>query len=116
METERQRLIEIYQNDKQKMQIELDNARLREDLRNLHRLVIDSVRHDLQRTDEEKQQCEDTSARAPTCSICLDRESTHAFLGCGHLAVCGDCSTLPTLKGCPMCRSTDARSWRIFLA
>ena len=93
--------------------VEQENARLREDLRHSHRLVIESACHALQHTDEEK---EEDTASAPTCSICLDRESTNAFVGCGHLAVCGDCSRLPTLKGCPMCRSTDARSWRIFMA
>ena len=50
---------------------------------------------------------EDTS-----CVVCLEGVRTHAFLPCGHRAICGGCSA--KLTTCPMCREPFERVVRIY--
>lgn len=51
------------------------------------------------------------------CCICLDRGKSHAFLPCGHLCACMDCSAFMSARGspCPICRRPIERSAQIFL-
>ena len=38
------------------------------------------------------------------CCVCLTKKKDHAFTGCGHMCVCGDCADRCWNK-CPLCRS-----------
>jgi hypothetical protein len=45
----------------------------------------------------------------PTCVVCLENESTMAFLPCDHQCACGECSAPIVNAGtCPLCRRTIA--------
>lgn len=51
------------------------------------------------------------------CAICLDGARTHAFVPCGHRALCSRCSEtnrLASLEGCPICRARFERVLRVF--
>lgn len=41
------------------------------------------------------------------CCVCLDKQSTHAFVPCGHLCVCSSCAELLMCADakCPYCRA-----------
>ena len=54
------------------------------------------------------------SPRPPTCVVCMDKESTRAYLACGHLALCDACCL--SSKECAICRQTDMDNVRIFLS
>ncbi|XP_005378032.2 PREDICTED: baculoviral IAP repeat-containing protein 3 [Chinchilla lanigera] len=49
-----------------------------------------------------------------TCKVCMDREVSIVFIPCGHLVVCRDCA--PSLRKCPICRSTIKGTVRTFLS
>merc|ERR1719244_790460 len=49
-----------------------------------------------------------------TCKICMDGEVGVVFLPCGHLCCCVNCA--PSLKDCPVCRSTIQGTVRTFLS
>uniref|UniRef100_A0A8C5LAB2 RING-type E3 ubiquitin transferase n=1 Tax=Jaculus jaculus TaxID=51337 RepID=A0A8C5LAB2_JACJA len=49
-----------------------------------------------------------------TCKVCMDREVSIVFIPCGHLVVCKDCA--PSLRKCPICRSTIKGTVRTFLS
>lgn len=38
------------------------------------------------------------------CCVCMDKPKNHAFTGCGHMCVCGDCVDRCFNK-CPLCRT-----------
>ena len=40
-----------------------------------------------------------------TCCICLDGKKSVVLLPCRHLCLCEKCNS-PSLKKCPICRST----------
>ena len=38
------------------------------------------------------------------CVICLDNDTDIAFLPCGHVCTCSECSCMSKLHKCPLCR------------
>lgn len=57
------------------------------------------------------------------CTVCLDRQATHAIIPCGHLALCQECSQDPRgisdipgmgILKCPVCRQAASSLVRIF--
>lgn len=51
---------------------------------------------------------------ARTCKVCMDNEIGVVFLPCGHLICCVNCA--PSLKDCPMCRTSIQGTVRTFLS
>lgn len=45
------------------------------------------------------------------CCVCMTKKKDHAFTGCGHMCVCGDCVDRCENK-CPLCR-TEGNYMRI---
>jgi hypothetical protein len=45
------------------------------------------------------------------CSVCINKEPTMIFVGCGHQCICEDCST--KLKICPLCRK-ESHTIKVF--
>lgn len=58
---------------------------------------------DQRKAHEEAREMAEKDRPESLCSICLTDESTHAFVPCGHKAVCGDCSER-NYSECPVCR------------
>ena len=57
-------------------------------------------------------------ADADACVVCLEGGRTHAFLPCGHRAVCMGCSerlAAASASTCPMCREPFQSVVRIFV-
>jgi len=48
------------------------------------------------------------------CIVCTVNEKTHAFIPCGHKAVCGDCLELLESQRCPLCNQAFTASLRIW--
>ena len=46
------------------------------------------------------------------CKICMEKNVSIAFLPCGHLACCEDCS--PAMRKCPICRQFVRGTVKIF--
>lgn len=40
------------------------------------------------------------------CVICLQRERNLVFVPCNHLCACAECGLNPTIRTCPICRTT----------
>lgn len=38
------------------------------------------------------------------CKICFEKEINCVLLQCGHLCICFECGSLPSVKTCPICR------------
>jgi hypothetical protein len=49
-----------------------------------------------------------------SCCICLDDEASYAMIPCGHLCLCGECSTNITLDECPICRESVTSTMKIY--
>ena len=47
------------------------------------------------------------------CVICKENDVSSAFIPCGHVACCSDCS--PAMKRCPKCKSTIKGTCKTFL-
>eukprot|EP00980_Cylindrotheca_fusiformis_P001329 scaffold333_cov133-Cylindrotheca_fusiformis.AAC.55 len=56
------------------------------------------------------------------CTICMDNQKTHAFVPCGHLALCTDCASQPSYTTpssgeesmhCPICREDSTMVMKI---
>ena len=47
------------------------------------------------------------------CVVCLDRQKNVAFIACGHMCCCQQCSA--TVHCCPVCRSDITQRTTIFL-
>jgi len=47
------------------------------------------------------------------CSICLEEEKCMAFINCGHMCICENCSDKIIISKCPICR-TSGRAIKIF--
>ncbi|XP_068936722.1 putative inhibitor of apoptosis isoform X2 [Petaurus breviceps papuanus] len=62
-----------------------------------------SIEEQLRRLQEER-----------TCKVCMDKEVSVVFIPCGHLVVCKECA--PSLRKCPICRSTIKGTVRTFLS
>ncbi|XP_043851379.1 baculoviral IAP repeat-containing protein 2-like [Dromiciops gliroides] len=62
-----------------------------------------SIEEQLRRLQEER-----------TCKVCMDKEVSVVFIPCGHLVVCKECA--PSLRKCPICRSTIKGTIRTFLS
>lgn len=59
----------------------------------------------------------DSGGGRPVCVVCLDQDSTHAFVPCGHRCICGRCSQSlpPDLQTrCPECRQPASSLIRIY--
>ena len=54
---------------------------------------------------QKKKQEEAAAAEVDTCCICLDGKKSVVLLPCRHLCLCEKCNS-PSLKKCPICRST----------
>ena len=50
-------------------------------------------------------------SRDDKCCVCMEKPKNHAFTGCGHMCVCGDCVDR-CLNKCPLCRA-EGGSMRI---
>ena len=50
-------------------------------------------------------QAEPSLAQDDQCCVCMEKPKNHAFTGCGHMCVCGDCVDRCSNK-CPLCRAT----------
>ncbi|CAI6375438.1 unnamed protein product [Macrosiphum euphorbiae] len=48
------------------------------------------------------------------CVVCSISEKTHAFIPCGHIAVCGDCLILLDPQRCPLCNQQFTAFLRIW--
>eukprot|EP00980_Cylindrotheca_fusiformis_P029785 scaffold23850_cov117-Cylindrotheca_fusiformis.AAC.1 len=57
------------------------------------------------------------------CVICMENQKTHAFVPCGHLALCENCAARPAyastssgnqLIRCPICRKKSAMIMRVY--
>jgi len=48
------------------------------------------------------------------CVICLQKESTHVLVPCGHLCLCADCAPNIAPGTCPLCRETCAMAVRVY--
>ena len=53
------------------------------------------------------------------CCVCLEAESTHAFVPCGHQCVCAPCGALVRSKAprhacCPLCKLPSKSLMRVF--
>ena len=57
---------------------------------------------------------EPDATKEPTkaCTICAERENTHAFVPCGHKAACASCSAKCTR--CPICKTPVEKAIKIF--
>ena len=50
------------------------------------------------------------------CAICLDAESTHALVPCGHRCVCAVCAERALRSGqCPLCREPCDTALRVYV-
>ena len=62
------------------------------------------------------------STEEELCAICLDGPRSHAFVPCGHRALCSRCNSdsglvaaLQAGSGCPICRAGFERVIRVFV-
>ena len=46
------------------------------------------------------------------CVICMDSQKNTAFVPCGHIATCDNCSM--TVKSCPICRADAVSTLRVY--
>ena len=67
--------------------------------------------------DFNKEISEDEDKDENLCSICLDNKKTHAFVPCGHVCVCEDCSKKINIKkdNCLICREKIESIIKIYL-
>ena len=49
-----------------------------------------------------------------SCKICMDDVVCMAFLPCGHLVTCENCSR--SLKSCPICRKTIKGTLKTYMS
>ena len=50
------------------------------------------------------------------CVVCIERQSTQAFVPCGHACVCERCAgSLARSKECPVCRQNCTQIMRLFM-
>ena len=52
--------------------------------------------------------------RRGLCIICLEKDCDMVFPNCGHMCVCGNCTSSGRLAQCPICR-THGRPIRVFI-
>jgi len=54
---------------------------------------------------------------AAECVVCLEEDSSYAFIPCGHRCVCESCAKnlYETTKECPLCRSKIQQTMKIFI-
>uniref|UniRef100_A0A8C4QH26 RING-type E3 ubiquitin transferase n=1 Tax=Eptatretus burgeri TaxID=7764 RepID=A0A8C4QH26_EPTBU len=50
------------------------------------------------------------------CKVCMDQEVSVVFIPCGHLVVCFDCASSPSLRKCPICRSLVRGTLRTYMS
>uniref|UniRef100_UPI00358F3FDC baculoviral IAP repeat-containing protein 7-B-like isoform X2 n=1 Tax=Myxine glutinosa TaxID=7769 RepID=UPI00358F3FDC len=50
------------------------------------------------------------------CKVCMDKEVSVVFIPCGHLVVCFDCASSPSLRKCPICRSVVRGTLRTYMS
>lgn len=48
------------------------------------------------------------------CVICLSNQRRIAFVPCGHLCICRNCSNNPDIIVCPICRNPESSRLEIF--
>jgi hypothetical protein len=62
--------------------------------------------------------CDDLDDDSNMCVVCLQEERTHAFVPCGHLCVCVECSVLSHRQAgglkCPLCRKKSFLVMKVF--
>jgi len=54
----------------------------------------------------------DSDEDAELCIVCMDKESTHALIPCGHKSYCPECAH--KLETCALCRQTVTGHLRVF--
>jgi hypothetical protein len=57
---------------------------------------------------------EEVSTAQDECKVCMDDNACVAFIPCGHVAVCKNCSL--ALKTCPICRKEVQSTLAIYKA
>lgn len=78
-------------------------------------VVAEPIRPEPTKEDAETLERENARLKeARTCKVCMDNEIGVVFLPCGHLICCVNCA--PSLKDCPMCRTSIQGTVRTFLS
>ena len=57
---------------------------------------------------------ESISTERSSCVVCMSSERRIAFVSCGHLCICRDCSNNASITVCPICRNPDSMRVEIF--
>lgn len=55
-----------------------------------------------------------------TCTICINAESTHLFIPCGHFCICEDCASQimqdsDNVKMCPICKAQISSVHKVYI-
>ena len=56
----------------------------------------------------------ESSSEGSTCCICKDELKTILLLPCRHLCLCENCSRLPVVSNCPVCRTTITERLQVY--
>jgi len=68
--------------------------------------------HQIEQTIETKDKSSESIDVSNECVLCLSQEKTVAFIPCGHLSACVECSF--QVKICPVCRQSITSRHRIY--
>lgn len=68
------------------------------------------------KAEEDKKKANNPSKHLGACAICLENPQTHAFVPCGHVCACKECSTrvMAKNKKCPMCNKVSKMTMELF--
>ena len=68
------------------------------------------------KAEEDKKKANNPSKNLGACAICLENPQTHAFVPCGHVCACKECSTrvMTKNKKCPICNKVSKMTMELF--
>ena len=80
-------------------------------------LSTSHMRRDLHQLGMENHMLRLSAARMndAVCAVCMERTLSVAFVPCGHLCLCEECSARCQWKRCPVCRHQDVTLVRIYV-
>jgi len=68
------------------------------------------------KAEEDKKKANNPSMHLGNCAICFEAPQTHAFVPCGHVCACKECSSrvMAKNKKCPMCNKVSKMTMELF--
>lgn len=68
------------------------------------------------KAEEDKKKANNPSKHLGSCAICFEAPQTHAFVPCGHVCACKECSlrVMAKNKKCPMCNKVSEMTMELF--